>query len=154
MNPKISDFGMARIFGGDQTEGNTNRVVIEDFASENVVYLELRTTPKKNEAIGMSKRSYIQAVLDGLRYVDAVDVDFIPSYVNKANSKKTLSINDNGVTKTKIFIRLLLSINRQETREAAMETVKLALEMKDLGVVGFDLSGGRVDWALADGYLW
>ena len=27
LNPKISDFGMARAFGGDQTEGNTNRVV-------------------------------------------------------------------------------------------------------------------------------
>ncbi|XVF77722.1 hypothetical protein PTKIN_Ptkin14bG0070000 [Pterospermum kingtungense] len=27
LNPKISDFGMARTFGGDQTEANTNRVV-------------------------------------------------------------------------------------------------------------------------------
>ena len=27
MNPKISDFGLAKTFGGDQTEADTNRIV-------------------------------------------------------------------------------------------------------------------------------
>uniref|UniRef100_A0A2N9J0P4 Cysteine-rich receptor-like protein kinase 10 n=1 Tax=Fagus sylvatica TaxID=28930 RepID=A0A2N9J0P4_FAGSY len=32
MNPKISDFGMARIFGVDQTQGNTSRIVGDIYA--------------------------------------------------------------------------------------------------------------------------
>ena len=27
MNPKISDFGLARMFGGDELQGNTKRIV-------------------------------------------------------------------------------------------------------------------------------
>lgn len=27
MHPKVSDFGMAKIFGVDQTQGNTSRIV-------------------------------------------------------------------------------------------------------------------------------
>ncbi|CAL0309072.1 unnamed protein product [Lupinus luteus] len=119
--------------------------VVEDFASENVVYLELRTTPKRNDSIGMSKRSYIEAVLKGLRSVNSVDVDFVPrSEDSKTFLNPLPSITEDKCDRDcrkKIFVRLLLSIDRRETTEAAMETVKLALEMRQYGVVGIDLSG-------------
>ncbi|XP_022716078.1 adenosine deaminase-like protein isoform X2 [Durio zibethinus] len=115
--------------------------VIEDFASENVVYLELRTTPKRNDSIGMSKRSYMEAVMEGLKAVSSVDVDYAPTGL------KTNTFN--GTTRKKIYVRFLLSIDRRESTEAAMETVKLALEMRDLGVIGIDLSGNPIvgNWA-------
>ncbi|XP_068463019.1 N6-mAMP deaminase isoform X1 [Phaseolus vulgaris] len=146
--------------------------VVEDFASENVVYLELRTTPKKNDSLGMSKRSYVDAVVEGLRAVSSVDVAFIPSSEEPTNLSSPLlsdaSDKCNGNIRKKIFVRLLLSIDRRETTEAAMETVifyaevfwaklslfvtdlerythllqvMLALEMRRFGVVGIDLSG-------------
>lgn len=120
--------------------------VIEDFASENVVYLELRTTPKKNDSIGMSKRSYLEAVLEGIKAVNTVDVAFRPHNADVSNVKSSSLINDtcNGSTRKEIYVRLLLSIDRRETTEAAMETVKLALQMRDLGVVGIDLSGNPI----------
>ncbi|XP_010276027.1 PREDICTED: adenosine deaminase-like protein [Nelumbo nucifera] len=117
--------------------------VVEDFAAENVVYLELRTTPKKNESIGMSKRTYMDAVIKGLKAVDTVDVAFTPSQTSPENSV-TLISDACKTTKKKIYVRLLLSIDRRETTSAAMETVQLALEMRDLGVVGIDLSGNPV----------
>ncbi|XP_021719672.1 adenosine deaminase-like protein isoform X2 [Chenopodium quinoa] len=117
--------------------------VVEDFAAENVVYLELRTTPKRNDSRGMSKRSYMEAVIEGLRKVDVLDIDFGSTEVGlEENGKSGQMIDDCvGISRTKIYVRLLLSIDRRETLAAAMETVKLALEMKDLGVVGIDLSG-------------
>ncbi|KAF7840647.1 adenosine deaminase-like protein [Senna tora] len=121
--------------------------VIEDFASENVVYLELRTTPKRNDSIGMSKRSYVEAVIKGLRAVSSVDVAFMPdneNSINLVNSLPTTNDKCNVNTRKRIFVRLLLSIDRRETTAAAMETVMLALEMRHLGVVGIDLSGNPV----------
>ncbi|XP_037482103.1 N6-mAMP deaminase-like [Triticum dicoccoides] len=44
----------------------------------------------------------------------------------------------------KIYVRLLLSIDRHETTSAALDTVNLAMEMKDQGVIGIDLSGNPV----------
>ncbi|KAI3971951.1 hypothetical protein MKX01_030152 [Papaver californicum] len=120
--------------------------VIEDFASENIVYVELRTTPKKNAAIGMTKRSYMDAVINGLKSIDSVDVDYIPSGTGQQNSSTTLTGDcmSNGTMRKKIYVCLLLSIDRRETTAAAMETVQLASEMRDVGVVGIDLSSNPV----------
>ncbi|XP_074270112.1 N6-mAMP deaminase [Silene latifolia] len=135
------------------TDHNTvtriTKEVVEDFAAENVVYLELRTTPKRNELKGMTKRSYVEAVIEGLRGVCAVDIDFAPADIELEKWDATCMNNaSNGLTRKKIYVRLLLSIDRRETLEAALETVKLALEMRGNGVVGIDLSGNpRVgDW--------
>ncbi|KAK9268054.1 hypothetical protein L1049_010493 [Liquidambar formosana] len=120
--------------------------VVEDFAAENVVYLELRTTPKRNDSIGMSKRSYMEAVVEGLRAVSTVDIAFTPHDLGAGIPANSPPVKDlcNGTTRKKIYVRLLLSIDRRETTAAAMETVKLALEMRDLGVVGIDLSGNPI----------
>ncbi|GFP97018.1 adenosine deaminase-like protein [Phtheirospermum japonicum] len=143
LNEVFRLFDLIHILTTDhKTVTRISKEVIEDFAADNVVYLELRTTPKKNESKGMSKRSYIEAVLEGIRSVDSVDVDLFdrpsPDISVKSNFVDCLC---NGTGKKKIYVRLLLSIDRREMAEAAMETVELALGMRDLGVVGIDLSG-------------
>lgn len=40
-----------------------------------------------------------------------------------------------------MLVRLLLSVDRRESSAAALETVKLAGELQQEGVVGIDLSG-------------
>jgi len=75
----------------------------------------------------MSKRSYVDAVLEGLRAVSSVDVSFMPYSEEPTNLSSPLlsdaSDNCNENTRKKIFVRLLLSIDRRETTESAMETV-------------------------------
>lgn len=80
---------------------------------------------QRNDSIGMSKRSYMEAVVNGLKAVSAVDVDFAPGYLGEGNPRKSGPVNDicNGTTRRKIFVRLLLSIDRRETTADAMETV-------------------------------
>ena len=93
--------------------------VIREFAADNVKYLELRSTPRAEPSTGMTKTSYIDALL---RAVDdchrAPDVD--------------------------ITVRLLLSVDRRCTVSDATDTVNLAAEYMrrtDHIVVGIDLSG-------------
>ncbi|KAI9321247.1 hypothetical protein BX666DRAFT_2071731 [Dichotomocladium elegans] len=90
----------------------TTRNVIEEFASDNVKYLELRTTPRKNDETGMTKESYLRAVL---------------SVINEPRSD--------------IIVKLIVSIDRRNTLEEAYEAVDLASRFRDQNVVGIDLCG-------------
>ncbi|KAM7500944.1 hypothetical protein LguiA_025358 [Lonicera macranthoides] len=140
-------FDLIHILTTDQkTITRITKEVVEDFAAENVVYLELRTTPKRNDSISMSKRSYVEAVMEGLRAVSSVEVDFAHCHLGRGGSVNSCANSGicNGTGRKKIYVRLLLSIDRRETTAAAMETVNLALEMRHLGVVGIDLSGNPI----------
>lgn len=87
--------------------------VLNDFQNDGVKYLELRTTPRENLDNGMTKDVYVQTVLDAIA----------------KHGKKVMSTY------------IILSIDRRNTVEQAMETVKLAKKYQDQGVVGVDLCG-------------
>lgn len=99
--------------------------VVADFAAQQCVYLELRTTPKSTRQ--MSKDDYIRAVLRG---IDAA----APRCPN-------------------IDVGILLSINRAtDNSEAAIECVRLARQFRDAGacVYGVELSGNPTKGNVSD----
>uniref|UniRef100_F1L0J9 Adenosine deaminase-like protein n=1 Tax=Ascaris suum TaxID=6253 RepID=F1L0J9_ASCSU len=90
--------------------------VIGDFKSENVVYLELRSTPKTTDM--MSKRDYVDAIIEGITRAHHLYSD--------------------------IVVRLILSIDRRHSYEEAEEIVAIAVEIgwkPNSVVVGIELSG-------------
>lgn len=80
--------------------------MILDFAADNCVYLELRTSPKIRD--GMTKTSYVQAVLDGMSQAQA----------HLKTQQQSAQSQQQG-----ICVKLLLSIDRREGPEEAMQTV-------------------------------
>lgn len=80
---------------------------------------------QKNEAKGMTKQSYMKAVIDGLRAVDTVDVALANTDSSTDYCLAPLPINgtQGRIKRKKIYIRLLLSIDRRETTASAMDTV-------------------------------
>jgi len=89
------------------------RDVIDEFAKDGTRYLELRSTPRKYDDTDLkTKDLYVQTVL---------------SVINQPR--------DN------IVVKLILSVDRRNTLEEAMETVDLAIKYKSQGVVAVDLCG-------------
>ncbi|KAJ8002583.1 hypothetical protein DPEC_G00160410 [Dallia pectoralis] len=92
--------------------------VIRQFADDGVKYLELRSTPREEKNTGMTRRSYVQTVIEAISQCGNEGLD--------------------------IEVRFLVSVDRRHGFEVAMETVKLAEDFMlstDGLVVGLDLSG-------------
>ncbi|KAK9393830.1 adenosine deaminase-like [Crotalus adamanteus] len=92
--------------------------VIREFAADGVKYLELRSTPREEKSTGMTKRTYLEAVLEGIKQCKEEGLD--------------------------IDVRFLVSVDRSKGAAAAKETVKLAedfLLSTDGLVLGLDFSG-------------
>lgn len=107
-------FGVIRkLATDDETIFRITKEMVEDFARDNVRYLEIRTGPKHNASSGMSKRSYIESAIAAI---------------------------DECKYKFQCLPYLLLSVNREETLESAMETISLVREFSS-HVVGVDFSG-------------
>ncbi|KAG7252504.1 hypothetical protein CRUP_001726 [Coryphaenoides rupestris] len=92
--------------------------VINEFAADGVKYLELRSTPREEVKTGLTKRRYVETVLEAVQQCknEGVDID----------------------------VRFLVAVDRRNGAEVAMQTVKLAEEFMlstDGLVVGLDLSG-------------
>ena len=98
--------------------------MIEDFASDNVKYLEIRTTPRPLKD-GTTRREYILGLLSELEF-----------------HKKTR--ND-------IIVKLLFSIDRGGEVVDASEMIEIVKQLKKEGctdIVGIDFSGNPIKGSL------
>lgn len=118
----LSKFQTLRLFyRSPQAIHRITRETIQDAASEQVRYLELRFTPV---ALSRAERFPLANVMDWV--VDAA----------QAAGKEF------GV-----ITRLIASVNRQEPLELAEEVIRLACERIDRGLVGVDLAGNEAQFS-------
>lgn len=73
----------------------------------------------------MTKQSYMNAVIKGLKAVEAVDVVLFDSNLRTDKPLSCIPMSELGgdTKKKKIYVRLLLSIDRREATSAALDTV-------------------------------
>lgn len=90
---------------------HSTTAVLQEFRCDGVVYLELRTTPRL--CSDLSKDGYVSTILD-----------CIHKFTNPA-----------------MTTNLILSVDRKNNAEEAMEVIDLAIKHQSRGVVGIDLCG-------------
>jgi adenosine deaminase len=113
------------------------REALEDFQQQNVVYLELRTTPKrlrknKNNTGGDDEKEATTLLATKQDYVETV-LQVLQEFMD-----------DNG--KSGMTCRLILSIDRAQSLDEARDTLELVVRLREESeaarlIVGLDLAG-------------
>ena len=120
---RIFDYIHKSITSLDQVRRMFNEM-IEDFEAQNVLYLELRTTPK--DFPGSNCEDYVRTLL--------------------------VELEKRGKAgESQIIVKLLLSMSRSESLEKARETLEIAKKYKDTGyIIGLDYSGSPFQKSFRD----
>ena len=120
------------------------REACEDFAKDGVAYLELRSTPKilfrdSSNEMKCTKREYVETILDVMEeFEDAESKRYAHDHDREKNGKGS------SLVRLPMKARFIVSVNRADSIEDAMEHAKLAIELAKEGnkyVIGLDLSG-------------
>ena len=124
------------------TSANLERVVremVEDNAADNVVYLEMRSTPRRLVDCEWGEGEVETRTLRGVDIDSPVDkaLNFYVETVARAIEEAVVAMDE------KITVRLILSVNRTSPLASIERVVALALAWRQAStiVVGLDISG-------------
>jgi adenosine deaminase len=115
------------------------REALEDFAQHHVAYLELRSTPKRLVSVHgsrdglLSKREYIETV-----------VSVLEAFEQEEQARYERECETNPSCRLPLVPKFIVSVDRSDSIENAMEHIHLAIDMVQSGnayVVGVDLGG-------------
>ena len=111
------------------------REVLYDFAHDNVVYLELRTGPKV--LTNCTKKQYVETILDAMSTFEQKE--------HARYNHESGCIDKKDCISFPLIPRLIISVDRSGTVEAAEENVNLAIELTrsrySKYIVGVELGG-------------
>ena len=119
-----------KLVSNEQAVKRSTLDVLQAFERDGVMYLELRTTPRSGPGKG-SQRHHASIILTSRQ--DMTKDTYVRTVLNAIAEFNRSS----KIMKTS----LILSMDRRNTFEQAMEAVDLAIKYKDLGIVGVDLCG-------------
>ena len=117
----LAKFGTLRLFyKSPEIIKRITMEAVEDAALDNIRYMELRFTP-----VALSRAE---------GFPMAQVVDWVIESVREASVEYG------------VLVRLIVSINRHESLAQAKKVLDIALDRKDIGIVGIDLAGNEAEF--------